>query len=212
MQINKAGFFMKTRDMIETLLKGSTTLGTFAGPEIFRFAKTGNVNGIAVAKDEEGELYLAIIDGETEGAIFIDEKGELFGDNAARKNTGRETFTLYDVKKDLVDAVAMGCRVFEKSHMRSSTNYDLPQFGTKSSGIGNLTLVIRMGNEPQNGIRVSIRKEGKIVGSDVTTNDGSVGFRVMHGNYDCIVQDRNQMITTVHIKFNETNPKIILDL
>jgi hypothetical protein len=203
---------MKTRDMIETLLKGSAGLGTFAVPEIFRFAKAGNVNGIAVAKDDEKELYLAILDGEPEGAILIDEKGELFGDTAVRRMTGRETFSLNEVQKDLVDAIAMGCRIFEKSHLKTTTSYEIPQFGTKSSGLGQLTLVIRTGNEPQNGIRVSIRKDGKIVGSDVTTNDGSVGFRVMYGNYDCIVQDRNQMITTIHIKFNDSNPKIILDL
>jgi hypothetical protein len=198
--------------MIETLLKGSANLGTFAVPEIFRFAKSGNINGIAVSKDEDRELYLVIVDGESEGAIIIDEKGELFGDNAIRRITGKESFSLFDVKKDLVDAIVMGCRIFDKSHLRTTTNYEIPEFGTKSSGLGQLTLVIRRSHEPENGLRVSIRKDGKIVGSDVTTNDGSVGFRVMHGNYDCIVQDRNQMITTFHIKFNETNPKIILDL
>jgi hypothetical protein len=203
---------MKTRDMIETLLKGSPILGTFTVPEIFRFAKAGNVNGIAVASDDGKDLYLTVIEGETEGAIFIDEKGELFGDTAVRRITGKETFNLHEIKKDFVDAIAMGCRVFDKSHLRTTTSYEIPQFGTKSSGLGNLMLVIRIGKEPQNGIRVSLRKEGKIVGSDVTTNDGSVGFRVIFGNYDCIIQDRNQMVKTLHIKFSEENPKIILDL
>jgi len=32
--------------------------------------------------------YLAILDGEAEGAIFIDEKGTLFGDNAVMLITG----------------------------------------------------------------------------------------------------------------------------
>jgi hypothetical protein len=202
---------MKTREMIQTLLKGSASLGTFAAPELFRSAKAGRVNGIAASKAEEKELYLIILDGEPEGAIFIDDKGELFGDNAVRCMKGSETFSLTEIRKDFVDALVMGCRVFEKSPMRI-TNYEIPEFGTKSSGLGQLILVIRRSNEPENGIRVSIRKDGKIVGSDVTTNDGSVGFRVMFGKYDCITQDRNQMITTFPITFSESNPKIILDL
>lgn len=203
---------MKIKDMIETLLNGAPDLGTFLVPELFRFAKSGNLNGIAVARGEEKEFYLAIMNGEAEGAIYIDTKGELFGDKAVMLIGGQEKFTLFEVNKEFVDAVAMGCRVFEKSHLRSNTSYELPEFGTKSAGIGNLTLVIQRARVPQNGIRVSIRKDGKIVGSDITTQDGSVGFRVMYGNYDCIVQDRNQMITTLHIKFKEENPKIILDL
>ena len=93
-----------------------------------------------------------------------------------------------------------------------SVNYVLPEIGRKSQGMGVLTLVIRRDREPQNGIRVSIRKDGKIVGSDVTTEDGSVGFKVLHGDYDCIVQDRSQQITSFRIKFNEENPKNILEL
>jgi hypothetical protein len=203
---------MKIKDMIDTLLKDAPDLGTFSVSDLFRFAKTGNVNGIAASHDDERHLYLVIVNGEAEGAIYFDEKGELFGDKVVMLIRGREMFALFDVKKDLVDAVAMGCRIFEKSHLRVNTSYDLPEFGTKSSGIGHLTVVVLMNREPQNGFRVSIRKDGKIVGSDVTTQDGSVGFRVMYGNYDCVIQDRNQMISTYHIKFQESNPKIILDI
>jgi hypothetical protein len=203
---------MKTKDMVETLLKASEMKGTFTASELFKSAKKDTVNGIAAAHGEECDLYFALLEGEVEGAIYIDGKGDLFGDNAVRRFTGKETFTLYDVKKDLVDAVAMGCRVFEKSHLKPNTNYELPQFGVRSSGFGNLTLVIRQANEPQNGIRVSIRKDGKIVGSDVTTQDGSVGFRVMHGTYECVLQDRNQMITTRRINFQDADAKIVLDL
>jgi hypothetical protein len=203
---------MKIKDMLGALLNGAPVLGTFSVSDLFRFTKTGNSNGIATARSEDMELYLAIINGEAEGAIYLDANGELFGDKAVMRINGREMFTLYEIKKEFVDAVAMGCRVFEKSHLRANTSYELPEFGTRSAGIGNLTLVINQQREPQNGIRVSIRKDGKIVGSDITTQDGSVGFRVMYGNYDIILQDRNQMITTRRIKFDEVNPKIILEL
>ena len=187
---------MKIKDLIENILKGSQYLGTFTLPELFSFAKSGSVSGIAVAKEGGKELYLAMISGEPECAIYIDEKGELYSDKAVMMVTGHEKFVLCEVKPDIVEAVVMGCRIFEKSHLRKSINYVLPEIGRKSEGIGVLTLVVQRDREPQNGVRVSIRREGKIVGSDVTTEDGSVGFKVLYGDYDCIVQDRNQMITS----------------
>jgi hypothetical protein len=203
---------MKIKDLIENILKGSQYLGTFTLPELFSFAKSGSVSGIAVAKEGGKELYLALIGGEPEGAIYIDEKGELYGDKAVMMVTGHEKFVLCEVKPDIVEAVVMGCRIFEKSHLRKSINYVLPEIGRKSEGMGVLTLVVQRDREPQNGVRVSIRRDGKIVGADVTTEDGSVGFKVLYGDYDCIVQDRNQMITSFHIKFKEANPKNILEL
>ena len=204
--------FMKIQDLIENILKGSQYMGTFTLPELFSFIKAGSVSGIAVSKEGGKDLYLAIISGEPEGAIFVDEKGELFGDKAVMMVTGHEKFVLCEVKPDIVEAVVMGCRIFEKTHLRKNINYVLPEIGKKSQGMGVFTLVIQRDRELQNGVRVSIRRDGKIVGSDVTTEDGSVGFKVLYGDYDCIVQDRNQQITSFHIKFSEANPKIILEL
>jgi hypothetical protein len=61
-------------------------------------------------------------------------------------------------------------------------------------------------------MRVSIRKDGKIVGSDTTTGNGEVSFRVMYGNYTCLVQDRSQTVTHFQITFDESHPSHILDL
>ncbi len=183
---------MKIQEMIDTILKESQSLGTFSLPELFRFAAKGNVNGIAVSRKDETQQYLAILAGEAEGAIFIDEKGTLYGDKAVMLITGVGSFTLYDVNPELVEAVVAGCRIFEKAHLKKADSYDIPEFGRKSAGVGVFTLIIQRNNEPQNGVRVSLRKEGKVVGSDITTRDGSVGFKLVHGKYDVIVQDRNQ--------------------
>jgi hypothetical protein len=209
---DKVHTVMKIQDLIENILKGSQYMGTFTLPELFSFIKAGSVSGIAESKEGEKDLFLAIIGGEPEGAIFLDDKGELYGDKAVMMVTGHEKFVLCEVKPDVVEAVVMGCRIFEKTHLRKSINYVLPEIGKKSQGMGVFTLVIQRDHELQNGVRVSIRRDGKIVGSDVTTEDGSVGFKVLYGDYDCIVQDRNQQITSFHIKFSETNPKIILEL
>ena len=203
---------MKVREMLGTIVRNSVCNGTFSTSDLLRQVKTKNITGIAQAKDDDRDLFLAIIGGEIEGAIMIDEKGELFGDKAVMLITRKEQFSLYEVDKEIVDAVVMGCRIFDKSHLRPTSSYDIPEFGMKSSGIGNLTLFIRHNNEPQNGVRVSIRKDGKIVGSDTTTGEGSVGFRVMYADYDIVLQDRNQMITTRRITFSESVPKIILEL
>ncbi len=202
---------MRIQDLIESMLKGSPCLGTFTLPDLIRFAGDGSVSGLAVAKEAEYELYLGLIRGEPEGAIYIDRKGELYGDKALIRITGREKFDLWDIKPDIVDAVVMGCRIFEKTHLGSITQV-LPEIGKKSSGIGLLSLTVLRDREPQNGLRVSIRKDGQIVGSDITTQDGSAGFRVMHGSYDCIVQDRNQMITSFPIMFDEADTHFALEL
>lgn len=200
------------KDHIENILKESKYLGMFTLPELFSFSETGSVGGIAIAKESDRELYLSFIEGEAEGAIYIDKKGGLYGDKAVMMITGHEKFVLYDIKPDIVEAVVVGCRILEKIHLRKSVTYVIPEIGKKSLGLGHLRMIILKDKEPQNGSLVSIRRSGQIVGSDVTTEDGSVGFRVMYGDYDCIVHDRNQRITSTHIKFNEATPEIILDL
>ena len=204
---------MKIQDMIDTILKGSQPLGTFSLPDLIRFALKGSITGIAVSTENEKQQYLALLAGEPEGAIFLDEKGTLYGDKAVMLITGIESFTLYDVKPELVEAVVAGSRIFEKSHLKKGGNhYEIPEFGKKRAGLGIFTLTLRRKDEPQNGVRVSIRKEGKVVGSDVTTEDGSVGFKMVYGKYDVIVQDRNQQITTFHVRFEESSPQMILQL
>jgi hypothetical protein len=203
---------MKIQDMIDKILTGSPALGTFTLPDLFRFATKGSVNGIAVSTENEKQQYLAFLAGEPEGAIFLDDKGTLYGDKAVMLFAGVESFTLYEVNPELVDAVVAGCRIFEKSHLKKGNNCEMPEFGKKSAGLGVFTLTIQRHDEPQNGVRVSIRKEGKVVGSDVTTQDGSVGFKLMHGKYDVIVQDRTQQLTTFHVIFSESSTQKILQL
>jgi hypothetical protein len=82
----------------------------------------------------------------------------------------------------------------------------------KSEGVGRLAIVLTKEKEPQKGIRVSIRKDGKIVGSDYTAGNGSAGFRLMHGDYECLVQDKSPQIRTFAIHFRENDQKILIEL
>ena len=81
---------MKIQELIGTLLAGSTRLGTFTLPELIKFAQSKSTNGIAVAVRDDREFDLAILDGEPEGAILIEEKGTLYGDKAVMLLTGTE--------------------------------------------------------------------------------------------------------------------------
>jgi hypothetical protein len=202
---------MKIQELIGTILAGSTRLGTFTLSELIRFTQSKNTNGIAVAVRENREFDLAILDGEPEGAILLDEKGTLYGDKAVMLLTGTEKFELYDVKRDLVEAVVMGCRILEKGHIRKSSMDMIPEIGRKSDGLGVLSVAVQRNGEPQNGVRVTIRKEGQMITNDITTN-GTVDFKLLYGKYDCVVQDRAMMISTFHIIFDIGHSRITLEI
>jgi hypothetical protein len=202
---------MKIQELIGTILAGSTRLGTFTLSELIRFTQSKSTNGIAVAVRENREFDLAILDGEPEGAILLDEKGTLYGDKAVMLLTGTEMFELYDVKRDLVEAVVMGCRILEKGHIRKSSMDMIPEIGKKSDGLGVLSVAVQRNGEPQNGVRVTIRKEGQMITNDITTN-GTVDFKLLYGKYDCVVQDRAMMISTFHIIFDIGHSRITLEI
>jgi hypothetical protein len=203
---------MDLQELLDNILKGSKYLGTFSLTEMLTFAASRHLNALTVAKEGSHQYYLAFLNGEPEGAIYIDAEGALFGDNAVVYIREGRQYVLCDVKPEIIDALAMGCRIFEKGHIRKNITYSVPEIGKKSQGIGVVTLAVRRENTPQNGVRVSIRKDGKIVGSDVTTGKGEVSFRVMYGDYTCLVQDRSQVVTHFSIMFDESHTNHALDL
>jgi hypothetical protein len=200
------------RDLLENIIKSSKYVGVFPLHDLFEFTSSGRSNGIAAAKENEREFYLAFIDGEAEGAIYIDEKGSLYSDKAVLMISGHEKFEFYDVKPDIVDAVVMGSRIFEKMHLKKSPPSLIPEIGKKSEGLGVLTVAIMRDTIPQNGMSISIRSEGKILGNDITTGQGTASFKLKYGKYHCIVKDRSQNMTTFYITFDDLNSKVILDL
>lgn len=72
--------------MIKNIHKGSKHLGTFTLHELFQFASSRNFNGIAVAKDNGREHYLAFLAGEAEGAIYIDDNGTEYSDKDCKND------------------------------------------------------------------------------------------------------------------------------
>jgi hypothetical protein len=196
---------LKIQPELDKITRAYPLVGTFPLPELLRFTGEMKLSGLAVMRDNERAIYLAVIAGEPEGAVYADENGELYGDKAIVRLTGKEQYALHDTGEDLARALVMGCRIFEKSHLKMNLSSTIPEFGRRSDGIGVLVLTVSHNAEPQNGYRVSVRKDGRIVGSDVTTEDGSVRFRLMYGEYDCIVQDRAGSIFPSRVIFDESH-------
>ncbi|HVP97208.1 hypothetical protein [Methanoregula sp.] len=203
---------MDLQELLDNILKGAKYLGTFSLTEMLGFAASRHLSALAVSKEGSRQYYLAFLNGEPEGAIYLDAEGALFGDKAVVYIREGRQYVLCDVKPEIIDALAMGCRIFEKGHLRKNITYAVPEIGKKSEGIGVITLSVLREKEPLNGVRVSIRKDGKIVGSDVTTGKGEVSFRVMYGNYTCTVQDRSQVVRHFSIIFDESHTTHVLDL
>ena len=78
-----------SRRLLENILKGSKYPGTFSLAETLTFAATRRLNAIAVAKEGDGKYYLAFLNGEPEGALYVDAEGALFGDKAVVHIPGR---------------------------------------------------------------------------------------------------------------------------
>lgn len=203
---------MKIHELLQNIQKGSRYLGTYPLLELLQYAESRGINGLAEAKDGERELYLALLDGEPDGAIYLDDKGVLFGDQAILMVTGSEKFVLTENEKDIVEALIMSSRIFDKNRLKKSITSAIPEIGRARGGIGVLSITVLKDGSPANGIRVSIRRGGKIVGSDVTTSDGNVGFRAAYGDYDCLLQDRKQVITRYQITFDEAHPSTQLTI
>ncbi|MDD5142962.1 hypothetical protein [Methanoregula sp.] len=203
---------MKVRQMIDTILLEARERGMSPLPGIFPMAEGSGFFGLAVARGDGAIGCLAFVRGEPEGAIFSDENGDLFGDKAVILVTRMDQFTLYEVKPDIAEALVMGCRVFDATRLRQGLSKAIPEIGVKSEGVGRLTVVLMKNHEPQQGVRLSIRKDGRVLGSDFTDGTGSAGFRLMHGDYECIVQDRSRQIRVFTLHFRENNQKILIEL
>jgi len=203
---------MDHQELLENILKGSKYPGTFSLAEMLTFAASRSLNAIGVAKEGDGEYYLAFLNGEPEGALYADAEGALFGDKAVDHIRKGRQYILCDGKPEIIGAFVMGCRIFEKGHIEKNIMHIVPDIGKKSQGIGVITLSVRREKNPQNGVRVSLRKDRTIVGSDITTGDGEVSFRVMHGDYTCLVQDRSRVVTRFPILFDDSHTSYILDL
>ncbi|MCU0629604.1 MAG: hypothetical protein MUF37_00405 [Methanoregulaceae archaeon] len=162
--------------------------------DLKKFASEGKKSGIGVADIGIGKLYLLFKKGEPEGAVEIEKNGFLLGDKAIFLLKGSETFSFHPVPLDAIESYILLCRIFDRSHLTSNMSMAMPTIERRNEGTGAFTVRIVKGQVPQSGIHVSIRKQGRVIGSDVTTNEGKAYFKVIFGEYDCVVMDRDRKI------------------
>lgn len=203
---------MDVPELLETIGDGLHFQGSYDFSELLSIAATHRMNALATAQEKNRRYYLAFHNGEPEGAIYQDPDGVLYGDNAVVHIRSGRGYGICEVHEDVIGTLIMGCRIFGKSHIGKDVTSTLPEIGKRPEGIGVVTIQVRKGNQPQNGVRVSLRKDGKVVGSDITTGNGEAGFRVMYGDYTCIVQDRSLSVAQFPVVFTKTSSSHILDL
>ncbi len=205
--------YMDINDLMGEILQQSTCEGCFTLDELLHYGTIHSSTGIGVSKEEEHTFFLVFSSGEPNGAMFVDEKGTLFGDSAVLRLTGREEFELFPVMTPIADALVSRCRIFEKSHLKKNGRLDIPTIGTPTrQRVGILCLTVRNGRAPLAGAHVAIRKGKVVMTSDVTDSGGRVCFRLLNGRYMCVVSDRIGERTRCIIEFHEPQVETYVDI
>lgn len=204
---------MDINDLMAEVLGQSVCEGRFTYEELLHYSAARSPSGIAVSRGETSNFFLIISKGEPDGAILVDGKGTLFGDQAALHLTVDQTFEFYLVAQTIVDALTSRCRVFDKSHLKKNGRLDIPTVGaTDRQRVGVLCLIVHDGRTPLAGARVTIRKGKVMLASDVTDTRGRVCFRLLNGRYMCIVSDRIGERTRCIVEFHEPRVEAGIDV
>ncbi|WP_292517289.1 hypothetical protein [Methanoculleus sp.] len=204
---------MEINDLMGEILEQSTYEGHFTLDDLLRYSSLHSLTGMGVFKGEKHTFFLVLSGGEPNGAIFVDEKGTLFGDSAVLRLVGGEDFDLFLVAPLIADALVARCRIFEKSHIKKNGRLDIPTIGAPTrQRIGVLCLTVRDAREPLAGAHVSIRKGKLVITSDVTDSAGKVCFRLLNGRYMCVVSDRTGERTRCIIEFHDPQVETSVDI
>ncbi len=185
---------MEINEFLNEQMNATTSEYSSKLNDLKKYATNGNKSGIGVADIGFGMLYLLFKKGEPEGAVEIEKNGILLGDKAIYLLKGTEVFSFHPVDQEVIGSYIFLCRIFDRSHLTSNMSMAMPTIERRNEGTGAFTVIILKGKVPQSGIHVSIRKQGRVIGSDVTTPEGKAYFKVLFGEYDCVVMDRDRKI------------------
>lgn len=189
-------------DLLNEVIENSKYEGEFEFTEILNYTKTAGTSGIAVYENLRKNYILIFVKGEVNGAILIDEKGMLFGDKVLYLLEKSGHYNLYSTSDEISEAIAARCRIYEKSHLYSLLSCELPSIRARNKKImGKLTILIKSGDQYLQGMRVIIKRGKQVITADFTTTDGSVSFKLLNGNYECIVKNRDNQSEIFEIDF-----------
>lgn len=203
---------MNTADIVDDLIREAPPEGIFTYSDLLRAVREKKFHGIGVSETREKKTYILFLEGEPEGAILSDTKGELYGNKAIYLIRGEDRFTLFSLNPAMVERIVFGCRIYDKSHFTDTYSLGLPEIGKKAEGIGRLIIAVKNAGAPAPGIIVRIRKNGQIVGNDVTNQNGIVSFRLLYGLYEVLIVRTEQDIDVYEFSFASEHHERPLDL
>jgi len=187
---------MDVNDIIGTVVGSSECLGDYFFDDLLDYARSNGVSGLALCLDERYRFILLFAGGDPEGAIFSDDRGILYGDKAAFMGNEmgvadkKRQFRLYALGSQVTSDLTSRCRLYDKTSLKKGFRMSVPEIGAKKAhGPGVICITVLENSAPGKGVRVTIRKDRHLVGSDSTLGDGRVCFKLLAGIYEYILFD-----------------------
>ncbi|NLV26893.1 MAG: response regulator [Methanomicrobiales archaeon] len=186
------------------IIENTRPLGTWLLPELIKEMKSKKTYGIASTTGAEGfRAFLIFLKGEPEGGIYIDRSGVLYGDRSVLFLKNSQAFTFYPTEPEIAGRFVTGCRIYDKSHLRVPASNPLPEISSRRKGIGNINIEIMKDGVPAQGIRVTVKSGGKIVGNDVTSMQGHTTFQLLYGMYTGVIHNESGILSSFDFKLEE---------
>jgi hypothetical protein len=202
---------MDIMDIINEVLGRSHYLGSFLYYEMAERAED-EAGALGICVDGKRSSTILFSGGEPSGAIYYDEAGGLYGDQAVLKIQESDEYDLYATDRRVVDLIIARCRVFHKSYFPHHFSSDLPEIGGVRRIPGVLALIITDNDTPREGVRVSVRKGRHVLASDTTTGDGRVSFKLFNGKYDILLVDSADEVATFMVDFKGERSELVIEM
>jgi hypothetical protein len=193
---------VNTAGIIDDLVREVSPEGVYSYSDLLKTVRQKKIHGVGISGGRDSTTYLLFLGGEPDGAIIADPKGELYGNKAVYLISDKSRFTLYLLSPAVIEQLVFGCRIYNKSHFKDGYSLGLPEIGKKTDGIGRLIITLRKDGSPATGLPIKIRRNGQIVGSDVTDRQGMASFRLMYGKYDLLVVREENNIDVYEFSFH----------
>jgi len=204
---------MEITDLIETIAAQSSLEGKYSFNELTHRAAARSLNGVGISRNNPATIILVFSGGEPRGAIYVDEKGTLYGEKAVYLLKGTEQFEFYRAGSEIVESMVSRCRVFDQTHLKKCGTLDVPAFG---GGVhlrpGILCLIVKRDEIPQAGLIITIRKDKRVIATEMTSGNGRASFKLLNGHYLCVISDHGIEVARFSIDFHDRYVESIVDI
>jgi len=195
---------VNTAGIIDDLVREMIPVGIYSYTDLITTVREKKFYGVGISCARDGTTYLLFVEGEPEGAIIADARGELYGNKAVYLISEKNRFTLYPLSSSVIEQLVYGCRIYNKSHFKGGgCSLELPEIGKKTEGVGRFIISIRKDGSPVPGLPIKIRRGGQIMASDITDRQGMATFRLMFGPYSLLVVREEKSIDVYEFTFHQ---------